>query len=780
MTACVNRKHTKKVAAVVTASLVGALSLGAAPVAAVAEDTGIETQSVSEQKAWANGSVTYAHDNQGYIIEDPSNIEFVYDGDVHFPKVLEVTPKGATKAVRVSQANVKYFSGNHEVSPSAIRGIGTYTMQISAPWGSEYAGGTLEVEFRIVSKSLEGTQIYDASNGDVSDTTFTYTGKTQQIGFLLDGHKVADGDVFDVTYYVAGTDTVVSSIVDAGNYVAVLEGKGSYTGSEVQIPFTVGKLDLSSANITMPDLTYVKTPTNPQQATVNGVVMGTTDLKFTWVGAEDGSKVLKNKTTYTYTVAPTNSDSANMTGSKQVTFSIVDIIIANNQINYCGTPLDGQSDFVNIDDAKSYFDLDDITVSFTEPSVTITNAAGEQVDEKTVNSVPGNYTVSVRVDAKANDYKYGSDTVTMKVRTRKGTVDAEASVYFRYKGTVVDHIEPITYTGANILDDISTLVECGGATLEEGTDYTVVVKDQNGQTVDSIVDAGIYHVIVASDIYELTGDCELTVVVKPFAFNKVYIGSDEAKTFTDEDGTTEFIPYSGNAASYYFYYLDGDNKEVRIPEGVIELDHFYYTNEDGKTVDADEVKGIGTYKASIKIAAGVTNYVFLGEETENTLTVGEGKVFSDVSADKWYAEPVYQAKEQGYINGFAGTTLFGPEKNITRGDVACVLFNMSGAPKAEVSTDMSQQWVSYATKFNDVDGGAYYAKAIGWAAKLGIVNGYGDQVTDWAEDRVAWAVANKVMGNGGFLAPTSAITRAEVAAMAVNYQPEALSDADLI
>ena len=36
MTACVNRKHSKKVAAVVTASLVGALSLGVAPVTAMA------------------------------------------------------------------------------------------------------------------------------------------------------------------------------------------------------------------------------------------------------------------------------------------------------------------------------------------------------------------------------------------------------------------------------------------------------------------------------------------------------------------------------------------------------------------------------------------------------------------------------------------------------------------------------------------------------------------------------------------------------------------------
>lgn len=47
-------------------------------------------------------------------------------------------------------------------------------------------------------------------------------------------------------------------------------------------------------------------------------------------------------------------------------------------------------------------------------------------------------------------------------------------------------------------------------------------------------------------------------------------------------------------------------------------------------------------------------------------------------------------------------------------------------------------------------------------------------VSAWAQESVAWAVENEVMGNGGFVAPQDDITRAEVAAMAVNYQPESL------
>ena len=58
MTACVNKK-SKRVAAVVTASLVGALSIGA-PAVALAEGANIETLSVSAKDAFSKGELTYA------------------------------------------------------------------------------------------------------------------------------------------------------------------------------------------------------------------------------------------------------------------------------------------------------------------------------------------------------------------------------------------------------------------------------------------------------------------------------------------------------------------------------------------------------------------------------------------------------------------------------------------------------------------------------------------------------------------------------------------------
>ena len=62
MTACVNKKHTRRVALAISASLVGALSLGAAaPAVAFAANDGIQTMDASKQQS-IFGNVNYMID----------------------------------------------------------------------------------------------------------------------------------------------------------------------------------------------------------------------------------------------------------------------------------------------------------------------------------------------------------------------------------------------------------------------------------------------------------------------------------------------------------------------------------------------------------------------------------------------------------------------------------------------------------------------------------------------------------------------------------------------
>ena len=117
-----------------------------------------------------------------------------------------------------------------------------------------------------------------------------------------------------------------------------------------------------------------------------------------------------------------------------------------------------------------------------------------------------------------------------------------------------------------------------------------------------------------------------------------------------------------------------------------------------------DLKGVGTYMALVTVPADDAH--FTGERYSEVFRIAKDAGFADVDASAWYASVVYKAKELGYVNGLAGTDLFAPGANITRGDVACILFNMAGAttswetsstPKARAGSPGSTTWTATPT-----------------------------------------------------------------------------------
>ena len=177
--------------------------------------------------------------------------------------------------------------------------------------------------------------------------------------------------------------------------------------------------------------------------------------------------------------------------------------------------------------------------------------------------------------------------------------------------------------------------------------------------------------------------------------------------------------------------------------------------------------------------------------------------FPDIPEDAWYFEAVDYAKAHGIMNGYDDTGLFEPETTLTREQAACVMYNWLGDGAKVEATDLA-----------DVEQDEYYTDAVNWAVKNKIINGYGDgtfgvgdpltreqfccimanamatdpgdisaiegmlgadQVSDWAESGVAWAVANGIM-NGvetedgqRDLQPLTPVSRAEIAAFIMNF-----------
>ncbi|MBR4662050.1 MAG: S-layer homology domain-containing protein [Clostridia bacterium] len=110
--------------------------------------------------------------------------------------------------------------------------------------------------------------------------------------------------------------------------------------------------------------------------------------------------------------------------------------------------------------------------------------------------------------------------------------------------------------------------------------------------------------------------------------------------------------------------------------------------------------------------------------------------FEDVPGSEWYYSDVAGAYHKGFVNGRT-ETLFAPEENVTRAEIATILSRVDGAgidPNATVS-------------YPDVKPGEWYVPYLAWATAKGILKGYPD----------------------GTAKPNAPVTRAEMAVMLARY-----------
>lgn len=170
--------------------------------------------------------------------------------------------------------------------------------------------------------------------------------------------------------------------------------------------------------------------------------------------------------------------------------------------------------------------------------------------------------------------------------------------------------------------------------------------------------------------------------------------------------------------------------------------------------------------------------------------------FDDVSSDAWYKSAVDYVGNAGLFNGTSDTT-FSPNSNMTRAMFSVVLHRYADTPQA-----------SFTGRFSDIPSGTWYTDAVEWAAANSVVNGMGDGkfspmknitleqmvtilyrhsgaektfaggqvptkygvVSDWAQSAMSWAEESGLFdGIGGVLSAGSPASRAQVAAMMMNF-----------
>ena len=243
------------------------------------------------------------------------------------------------------------------------------------------------------------------------------------------------------------------------------------------------------------------------------------------------------------------------------------------------------------------------------------------------------------------------------------------------------------------------------------------------------------------------------------------------------------------------YAAKGDTVTIstKPAEGGV-VDRIIVTDAQGKTVHV-HYSGVNAYWFEMP-ADEATVTVTYREPTPHT-------PFADVAEGAWYDSTVDRITALGFMSGYADGVTFGPDDQVNRAMMAAVVYNICGRPSVDEGV---------VATFADVDQNAYYAEALAWCEAEGAVEGYGDgtyygpldpisreqlavmllrisgdqdtsgtridayadasRVSAFAEEGMRWAVEQGII-NGfqpeNLLRPTSMASRAEVAAMVLNW-----------
>ncbi|MDM8288160.1 S-layer homology domain-containing protein [Slackia piriformis] len=766
---------------------------------------------VTDEEAWNNATVTYNGQQDAY------GNWFVYEGDTF--SVEKIVTTGGEELSGLDGYSVLYFQRNsaalvegntlvdaedaidHRAGgmPSVEGDYAIVVVQGSLRTDVEYTdattlknikdaytgkGDTLvyrDQAFQVKkeTKSLEGAYAFAGTDmgtdaAELAKTTFAYNGGDVKFAFAVGTDRLVQGTDFTVSWtkgtatYGSGQYTIAGGA--AGTYTAHLVGMGAYAGSSADVNVVVAQLDLTSDAMTADAVDSKANYTVNAFTDENGTYLNRfkADGKALVAGADVAATFLD------WTDAATNSTSA--------------------------------TNPTKLDKAGVYrFQL--------APKGDTENVVGSAVVEVSVYGEPGEYTITMVEKPGAAMATGGSATGTFTVVASK-TSYKDAVLFLALDGKNYQS-QTVEYTGQAFALTVVAKTAVDGGKVIDAANYEVALE-KGGEAVEQILEPGDYDLTVTF------GDgTEKLAVVK---VGKAVIRSAEPTAdFFATDGETAAVPsfVGSNDADFdrgVKFDLAADQISVKYyasktnvgTDTILGTADDYLEADTAKEVKADELTEEGTFWAQINVLSTAELISGTLTATDNALVpfqVKETAHFADVAADAWYAESVYKAWENGYVDGVAAG-VFAPEQAMTRAEFAKLVANMAGY---YYGTD-----ASYPTQFSDVPADAWFAGAVEWAARYGIVTGTsettfgpygtitreeiatmlyryagngaqadasaldafvdGAQVSDWAENAMAWAVENGYMNGKGAndLQPQATATRAEIAALAVRVQPEAL------
>ena len=326
------------------------------------------------------------------------------------------------------------------------------------------------------------------------------------------------------------------------------------------------------------------------------------------------------------------------------------------------------------------------------------------------------------------------------------TANPEARVY-------VDGVEAengiidIDFTSTRVYT-ITIVSPDGSSSTEYRLKLNTVLDDENGG-IYGLIDYPIYctltfdtnggsRIVPLRQLFRSTVDLSAFVPEREgYEFTGWYLDADLTKRVKTVQLTRNMTVYAGWEKLRADSVIDESNDDRTLPFiDVAEQDWFYddvlYVYENGL------MRGTGSDTFSPMASTTRAMIVTVLYRMEGEPESGDN-IFDDVAEGEYYTDAVAWAAENGIVNGY-GDGKFGPNDNITREQLAAILYRYSAYKGYDVTVGENTNILSYGDIAELSD---YAFTAMQWACGAGLINGMGD----------------------GTLAPKSNASRCQIAAV---------------
>lgn len=350
----------------------------------------------------------------------------------------------------------------------------------------------------------------------------------------------------------------------------------------------------------------------------------------------------------------------------------------------------------------------DSTVKDGSASAVISNSMGKMIVQQAADNESQIVVIAPKMDGNVTGAEVSIPASTAKELAGKTQADVQVST------PVADVVIP---NGA--LDELAAA----------GGQIVVSAQRTAGNELDITVTAN------GTQINKVTGGVTVTVPQENCGPGSVAMlvledGSTQVvrQSLADKDGQAINIPLDGSAK---VVIVDNSQTFSDVPDSNWAADAIAFVSSHELMTGT----GGSAFEPKTPLTRGMLAKVL--HNMENNPTASVSVSFSDVQDSAWYAGAIQWASEKGIVNGYPDGT-FGPQKYISREQLAVMLFRYAGSP--EVS--------AFALNFADAG-----------------------EISSYATDALAWAVKNQILqGKGdGVLDPKGTATRAEAAQMLLNF-----------